>query len=178
MSNKDNFSIYLKNYFLKSVALILATTLCLASCISIEKEIIHKLDEFPDADSKLIYEYIGTTGGATGDCIGLFTDRWYGTLLSAEEINEQYTIYLQENGWEIWPDEVVEIWSQEVDEGLYRFGINIFPDSNSFAQERGSYRLPDHVIQEAREYSIVYHTTMIFMTQKSANRCFGDWILD
>jgi hypothetical protein len=139
-----------------------------------EQRLMAKFDTLPSTDSTLLYEYGDTSSSATGQCIGIFQDYWYGTALSSEDVINLYSDYFSKNGWNIRPEEVVKIWSQETDDGLYRTVIDVFADQAVISQEQGYYRLPDSVLLEATHYQTVYLLSMTYMSPLAAKRCFGN----
>jgi hypothetical protein len=145
----------------------------LSSCVSPEERLKDQFNMLPRLDSTLLYEYGATSSGATGDCIGVFEHRWYGTSTSNEDIAKFYTDYLNNNGWSIWSGEAVEIWSREQEDGLYRTGIDIFSDPKTISKEQGSYQLPTTVLLEASQHETVYLLSMTYMVPRVAKKCFG-----
>ena len=145
----------------------------LASCVSAEERLNSKFDTLPQIESTLMYDYSADYSGATGRCQGTFLDRWYGTGLDAETVSKIYSDGFSGKGWTIWPEEVVEIWSLEGDDGLYRARPSVFADPTSVSQEQGSYRLPDAVFRELSHYRTVYLISMTYRSSSAAKRCFG-----
>lgn len=144
----------------------------LAACTSPEDLLTTQLDALPQ-DDVLLYKHTDTASGATGQCVGLFQDRWYGTALNAEEVVQRYVAYFPANGWQIWPSEVVEIWSQEDEAGLYRVSTTIYANLTDIDQEQGHYQLPDSLLLEAAQYQTIYLLSMTYMTPYAAEKCFG-----
>lgn len=153
--------------------LAIATALALTSCISPEKRLSAKFDTLPPVASTLLYEYSAVSSGASGECKGTFLHRWYGTALDAETVAKIYSDGFVDNGWSIRPEEVVEIWSTESEDGLYRAGLDAFADPTSISQEQGSYKLPDSVLLDAVHYQTVYLLHMVYMSPSAADKCFG-----
>ena len=145
----------------------------LSACTSPEDRLKSQFDTLPQVDSTLLYEYSAAYSSATGDCGGTFQDRWYGTSMSTEDVEKLYSDYLSRNGWIIWPEEVVEIWSRESDDGLYRIGVDVFPNSVEISQEQGDYQLPASVLVEASQYQTIYSLNMTYKTLYAAKKCFG-----
>ena len=145
----------------------------LTSCVSAEERLNSQFDALPEVDSILIYESSSVFSGATGRCKGTFLDRWYGTTLDAETVSKLYTESFSEKDWIIWPEEVVEIWSLESNDGLYRAHLDVFADPTSISQEQGSYRLPNSVSDELARYQTVYLLSMTYMSSSEAKKCFG-----
>lgn len=144
----------------------------LTSCVSVEERLNSQFDALPKVDSTLIYEYSSVFSGATGRCKGTFLDRWYGTTLDAETVSKLYTDSFSKKGWNIWPEEVVDIWSLESNDGLYRVHLDVFADPASISQEQGSYRLSDLVSHELSRYQTVYLLGMTYMSSSEAKKCF------
>ena len=92
--------------------------------------------------------------------------------MSDQDVTNFYSDYFSDNGWSVRPEEVVEIWSREDDDGLYRIGVSVFTDPADISQEQGSYRLPASVILEAAHYQTVYLVSMFYMTPYAAEKCF------
>ena len=157
------------NYF--RLAIVIA--IVLTSCISTEGRLNAKFDTLPQVNSTLLYEYGDVSSGATGKCVGIFLDRWYGTTLDAETVEKMYSDGFTKNGWIIRPEEVVEIWSTEGEDGLYRAHLDIFADSAVISQEQGDYKLPDSVLTDAVDYQTVYLLSMVYMSPSAAEKCFG-----
>lgn len=155
------------------ICLIMCIGLGLAGCSSPDERIDAQFDTLPQVDSTLLYDYSAAYSSATGDCGGTFQDRWYGTSVSAEDVRNLYLDYLSRNGWSIWPEEVVEIWSQEGKDGLYRMGINIFSDPTSISQQQADYKLPSSVLIDATHYQTVYLLSMTYRSSYAAKKCFG-----
>ncbi len=145
----------------------------LTSCVSAEERLNSKFDTLPEVDSTLVYEYGAEYSGATGRCTGVFLDRWYGTELDAETVLKLYSDGFLKDGWAIWPEDVVEIWSMESNDGLYRTGLDVFAESTSVSQEQADYRLPDSVFREFSHYRTVYLLSMTYRSSSVAKRCFG-----
>lgn len=145
----------------------------LPSCVSAEEGLKSKFDTLPEIDSILVYEYSAEYSGATGRCTGVFLDRWYGTELNAETVSKLYSDSFLKDGWVIWPEDVVEIWSMESNDGLYRTGLDVFAEPISVSQEQADYRLPDSVFRELSRYRTVYLVSMTYRSLAVARRCFG-----
>jgi hypothetical protein len=145
----------------------------LTSCVSAKERLNNKFDTLPEVESTLIYEYTDVFSGATGRCTGKFVDRWYGTDLDAQTVSKLYSDAFSEKGWIIWPEEVVEIWSIEGDNGLYRAGVSVYADPNSISQEQADYRLPDSIFRELSHYRTVYLLSMTYSPSSVVKRCFG-----
>jgi len=141
--------------------------------VSPDKRINDQFEALPQINSTLLYEFSGVSSSATGECIGSFQVRWYGTAMNAEDIKKEYSGYLADNGWKIRLEEVVEIWSLETDDGLYRLGTSIFTNPDSISQEQGSYRLPDSILYEANRYHTVYTLSMVYASPYVAKKCSG-----
>jgi len=153
--------------------LAIVTALVLTSCVSAEERLNAKFDTLPQVASTLLYEYGAVSSGATGECIGTSLHRWYGTTLDAKTVAKIYSDGFAENGWSIRPEEVVEIWSTEGEDGLYRVGLDVFADPAVISQEQGSYKLPDSVLYDAVRYQTVYLLSMVYMSPSAADKCFG-----
>ena len=153
--------------------LLIFTALGLVSCTSPEERINAQFDALPHVNSALLYQYGAAASSATGDCGGEFQHRWYGTAMSDQDVTNFYSDYFSDNGWSVRPEEVVEIWSREDDDGLYRIGVSVFTDPADISQEQGSYRLPTSVILEAAHDQTVYLVGMFYMTPYAAEKCFG-----
>jgi hypothetical protein len=156
--------------FLWSAAVLL---LMLTSCVSVEERLNRQFDALPRIDSSLIYESSSEFSGATGRCKGTFLDRWYGTALDAETVSKLYADSFSEKGWVIWPEEVVEIWSLESNDGLYRAHLDVFADPTGISQEQSSYRLSDSVFHELTQYQTVFLLGMTYMSSSEAKKCYG-----
>ncbi len=102
-----------------------------------------------------------------------FLDRWYGTEMTSEEVAKKYQDDLASAGWAVFPEEVVEIWSKESKEGLYRIHMDIFADPKSVPPEQGSYKLPDSIMSVASKYKTVYLMGMTYMYPWVAKKCSG-----
>lgn len=144
----------------------------LASCISAEERLNRKFSTLPEVESIMIYEYSSVFSGATGRCKGTLLDRWYGTEVDAGKVTRLYSDGFSKKGWNIWPEEVVKIWSMESSDGLYRAHLDVFADPTSISHEQGSYRLPDSVSHELTRYQTVYLLSMTYMSSSEAKRCF------
>lgn len=155
------------------LALATVTALVATSCASAEDLLKAKFGTLPQVDATLLYEYGDVSSGATGKCIGIFFDRWYGTTLDAKTVAKIYSDGFAESGWSIRPDEVVEIWSIESEDGLYRAGLDTFSDPTAISQEQGGYKLPDAVLYDAVRYQTVYLLSMVYMSRYAADKCFG-----
>jgi hypothetical protein len=145
----------------------------LTSCVSAEERLNTKFDTLPEIDSTLVYEYSAEYSGATGGCTGTFLDRWYGTKLDAETVSELYSDSFLKDGWVIWPEDVVEIWSMESKDGLYRVDLDVFADPTHVSKQQYSYRLPDSDFRELSHYRTVYVLSMTYRSLSVARRCFG-----
>jgi len=145
----------------------------LTSCVSAEERLNEKFETLPEVESILIYEYSSEYSGATGRCKGTLMDRWYGSEQDSETISKLYSDAFSEKGWIIWPEDVVEIWSIEGDNGLYRVGLDVFAEPASVSQEQASYRLPDSVFRELSQYRTVYLLSMTYRSSAVAKKCFG-----
>jgi hypothetical protein len=75
-------------------------------------------------------------------------------------------------GWSIWPEEVVEIWSKEGENGLYRVHIDVFADPAKISQQQGSYRFPDSEYAELSLQKTVYLLSITYMSSSEATECF------
>lgn len=150
-----------------------ALVLVLTSCVSAEERLYSQFDALLRVDSSLIYESSSEFSGATGRCKGTFLDRWYGTTLDAETVSKLFTDDFSRKGWIIWPEEVVEIWSLESNDGLYRAHLDIFADPISVSQEQSNYRLSDSVFHELAQYPTVFLLGMTYMSSSEAKKCFG-----
>ena len=144
-----------------------------ASCVSAEERLQAKFDTLPRIDSTLLYDYGGVSSSATGDCSGSFRVHWYGIAMSTEDVIKFYSDYLTDNGWRVLPEEVVEIWSQDSDDGLYRMGVDVFTDPGAISQEQGSYKLPNSVLHKFVNYQTVYLLSMTYMYPSASKKCFG-----
>lgn len=146
----------------------------LSACVSPEERIKAQFDTLPQPDSTLLYEYSASSSSATGDCAGVFMHRWYGTAMSTEDVAKFYADYLANHGWGIRPEEVVEIWSREDKDGLYRIGVDVFVDPKAISQEQGDYQLPATVLLETSQHATVYLLSMTYMVPYATKKCFGD----
>lgn len=146
----------------------------LSACTSSEERIKAEFDKLPQTDSVLIYEHGNVSSSATGDCTGTVQDQWYGTTMYAETVAKLYSDYLADNGWSIRATEVVEVWSREGNDGLYRVGIDIFTDPKTIPSEQGSYELPASVLTTASQYPTVYRLSMFYMYPNVAKKCHAD----
>ena len=156
-----------------SIWIVIFLVFVLTSCVSTEERLNNKFDTLPDVESTLIYEYTDVFSGATGQCHGTFMVRWFGTDLETQTVSKLYSDAFSEKGWVIWPEEVVEIWSIEGDNGLYRAGVSVYADPTSISQEQGSYRLPDSVFRELSRYRTVYLLSITYSSSSVVKRCFG-----
>ena len=156
-----------------SLSIFIVFLFLLTSCVSAEVRLNKKFETLPEVESILLYESSSIYSGATGRCKGTFMDRWYGTEQDAETISKLYSDAFSEKGWTIWPEDVVEIWSVESDNGLYRAGLDVFAEPTSVSQEQASYRLPDSVFREFSHYRTVYLISMTYRSSSVAKRCFG-----
>jgi hypothetical protein len=152
--------------------LVVLVLLGLVACTSPDEHIKTQFDTLPQPDSTLLYEYGAASSGATGDCGGVFLHRWYGTAMSKEDMTMFYADYLANSGWSIRSEDVVEVWSRESKEGLYRMVIDVFTDPQTISQEQGNYRLPATVLREAHQYQMVYLLSMIHAVPWVAKKCF------
>jgi len=155
------------------LAIATATALVATSCVSAEGRLNAKFDTLPQVDATLLYEHGDVSSGATGNCTVIFLDRWYGTTLDAKTVAKIYSDGFAENGWSIRPEEVVEIWSTEGDDGLYRVRLDVFADPTVISQQQVSYKLPDSVLYDAVRYQTVYLLSMVYMSPYAADKCFG-----
>ena len=156
-----------------SIWIVIFLVFVLTSCVSTEERLNNKFDTLPDVESTLIYEYTDVFSGATGQCHGTFMVRWFGTDLETQTVSKLYSDAFSEKGWVIWPEEVVEIWSIEGDNGLYRAGVSVYEDPTSISQEQGSYILPDSVFRELSRYRTVYLLSITYSSSSVVKRCFG-----
>ena len=147
--------------------------LVLSSCVSAAGLLNSKFETLPKLDSTLLYEYGAVYSGATGRCAGTFSDRWYGTELDAETVSQLYSDGFLKDGWTIWPEDVVEIWSMEGKDGLYRVDLDIFVDPANISKQQYSYELPDLVFSELSHYRTAYLLSMTYRSLSMARRCFG-----
>ena len=155
------------------VCLIMFMLLGLAACTSPDEHIDAQFKTLPQVDSTLLYEYGAAYSSATGDCGGRFQDRWYGTSMSAADVRKVFLDYISHNGWSIWPEEVVEIWSQEGKDGLYRMGMDVFSDPASISQQQADYKLPSSVLIDTTHYQTIYLLSMTYRSSYAAKKCFG-----
>lgn len=153
--------------------IIIVSIWVLTSCVSTEERLNNKMDALPEVESTLIYDYTDLGSGATGQCPSTLLVRWFGTELDAETVSKLYSDAFSEQGWIIWPEDVVEIWSIEGDNGLYRGGLSVYVDPTGISQEQGSYRLPDSVFRELSRYRTVYLLSMTYMSSSEAKKCYG-----
>lgn len=147
--------------------------LILTSCTSVEDRLKTEFDTLSQDNSIQLYEYGSVSSGATGDCIGTFLHRWYGTEMQVKEVVEKYEDNLANAGWTLTPDEVGETWSKENNGGLFQVSLNIFTAPESISQEQGLYKLPDSVLLEAVKHQIVYLVSMTYTYSSVAKKCFG-----
>ena len=152
------------------IALILVLT---SSCTSAESRLKAEFDVLPQTASTLLYEYEGTSAGATGECAGTFLHRWYGSAMAVEDVVKMVEDSLSDYGWTILPDEVGKIWSKENKEGLYQVSLNIFDTPKAISQEQGLYKLPDPFMSQATNYQTVYLISMNYTYPSVAKKCFG-----
>jgi hypothetical protein len=145
----------------------------LTSCVSAEERLNNKFDTLPEVESTLIHEYSDVFSGASGRCHGTFLDRWFGTELDAETVSKLYSDSFSEKGWIIWPEEVVEIWSIEGDNGLYRAGLDVFADPTNISRQQADYRLSESVLHELSRYRTVYLLSITYSSLSVVKKCFG-----
>jgi hypothetical protein len=153
--------------------LVLAITLTLTSCVSAKNKLNAKFDTLPQIGSTLLYDYSAVFSGATAECRGTLLHRWYGAAIDAEAVTKLYSDSLAKNGWSIWPEEVIKIWSIEGQDGLFRVGVDTFTAADNISKEQGSYQLPDSVLLEATNYQTIYLINMVYMSPSEAKSCFG-----
>jgi len=145
----------------------------ISSCTSAEDRLKTEFDALPQANSILLYEYGSVSSGATGDCIGTFLHRWYGSAMRVEEVVKLYEDNLANAGWTFTPDEVGEFWSKENKQGLYQVNLNIFTAPETISQEQGLYKLPNSVLLETVKYQVIYLISMTYLYPSAAKKCFG-----
>jgi hypothetical protein len=158
--------------YIHRIGIALVVVFLLTSCISGKEHLKKKLDTLPNLKSTEIFTHSSEFSGATGRCKGTLLDTWYGTDLASEDILESYRNYFIKEGWAIWPDEVVEIWSLESSDGLYRIHIDAFTDPANIPQQQSSYTLPDSVSDELTRYKTVYLLNMTHMSSSNYKKCF------
>lgn len=144
----------------------------LTSCTSDEERLSAQFDALPEVKSVLLYQHSSEFSGAAGRCKGTLLDRWYGTDLEPKIISELYEEHLLAKGWSIWPEEVVEIWSKEGENGLYRVHIDVFADPANISQQQGGYRFPDSEYAELSLHKTVYLLNVTYMSSSEATECF------
>jgi hypothetical protein len=159
----------------KSVALLLCSTISLAACIApgekVEALISQQLAVFEEPEGTLLFEESFTTSSATGECAGLVSDLWYGTNRSFAEIQRAYEGELEENDWEIWPEDVVEIWRKEERPGVYSFSIS--DHTNDLDADQFYYSISDEALSRAMDFTTIYRARASFLYSWVAKRCYG-----
>lgn len=156
----------------KFAVLLASALLILASCSSAEEQIRTEFDTLSPPNSTLLYEYADTYSGATGDCAGMFIDRWYGSEIAYNDLVEMYEDQLWDEGWVLWPEDVVRIWRRQGQTGLFSLSIHDLPDEYK-GNPRGLYELPASFLHEAANYPTAYVISLRYMSNSAAKRCFG-----
>ena len=156
----------------KVLGVLASLLLTMASCSSPEEEIRSEFDAFSSSNSTLLYEYKDSSSSATGDCAGMFIDRWYGSEVSYSDIVKMYEDQLPKRGWTLWPEDVVRIWRKQTQAGLFSWHIEAFA-GESTTDPQGEHELPDSFLREAANYSTVYVISVTYKGNFAAKRCFG-----
>jgi len=159
--------------YLGSFWLLAFVVIGLTSCASSEERLNSMFEALPQIDSTLLFEYSDTYSSATGECVGVFLDRWYGTSTTSEDVTALYFASLPKDGWNIWPEDVVEIWSLQNSDGLFRMTVDVYNDPGSISQQQANYQLPNSFYPEASHYRTVYLVSMTYRSPAAAERCFG-----
>ncbi len=156
----------------KVLGILASLFLTLAACSSPEEEIRREFDAFPPSNSTLLYEYKDSESGATGDCAGMFIDRWYGSEVAYNDLVKTYEDQLPKKGWTLWPEDVVRIWRKQTQASLFSWHIEAFT-GKSTTDLHGYHKLPDSLLREAANYSTAYVVSVSYMSSFAAKRCFG-----
>lgn len=129
-------------------------------------------DVFAVPDTTLIYEYQDAYSSATGDCAGMFIDRWYGSEMSYENIVKSYEKkFLDDGNWALRPEDATRIWRKQTQNELFSISIEAFTNQNE-SNPLHVYDLPDSLLQATTNYSTVYGISLSYMSKYSAKKCF------
>lgn len=125
------------------------------------------------SEAVLLYDRTGLSSGATTDCLGIGTEKWYGSDMSFASLDEKYKRLLQQNGWEIWAEDVGMIWRKQTEKGLFTFSLEDLTDSKDlevYQWANGS--LPDTLLKSAQKYATTYVAHLSYMQPSIAKHCF------
>lgn len=156
----------------KFLGLLISILLLLTACSSTEERIWVEYDILSPPDSALLYEYTDNFSGATGSCAGMFTDRWYGSKLSYDQLTEILEKQLLGKGWVLWPEDVTQIWRKQSQMGLFSLSLQILTEEDT-GNPQGLYKLPDSFLSEAANYPTVYVISLKYMDAFHEKHCFG-----
>ncbi len=156
----------------KILGLVSSLLLATVACVSSESLIDTEYETLKHPASTLKYEYSFTTSSATGKCVGNAIDRWYGTQEEHGNVLEFFEQQLSGNGWEIWPEDVVQIWRKEDKDGIFTLSLYVFANGEEIDPNRAYYTLPDSILFQATDYQTVYVITLSHMSSADATRCF------
>lgn len=124
-----------------------------------------------DLESSLVFEQSVTSSGATGACNSTWLDRWYGTGEDYDAVMQAYEERIATEDWEIWPEDVTQIWRLQTGSGL--FSLVLVDITGTINPERGDYVLPPSAIEELKEYRTAYLLRLGYMTNSQTRRCFA-----
>jgi hypothetical protein len=156
----------------KFAVLLTSALLILVSCSSAEEQIRTEFDTLSPPNSTLLYEYTDTSSSATGDCAGMFIDRWYGSEIAYSDLVGMYEDQLWGEGWVLWPEDVVRIWRKQGQTSLFSLHMQELTDQD-MGNPVGLYELPASFLLEAANYPTVYAISLSYMSNFAAKRCFG-----
>ena len=160
----------------RSLSYMLAALLVVACTTAGSAEALIKTesDGLALSEATLLYDRTGPSSGATTDCLGIGTERWYGSDMNFGSLDEKYKRLLQQNGWKIWPEDVGTIWRKQTEKGLFTFSLEDLTDSKAlevYQWANGS--LPDTLLKSAQKYATTYVAHLSYMQPSVAKHCFG-----
>lgn len=144
--------------------------LVLTSCRSTEEKIKAEVKTLSLPNSTLLYEFTDTYSGATGNCAGRFIDRWYGSETEYNNLIKVYEDQLLQEGWTLWPEDVVKIWRKQSQIGLFSIYTQTLTSQHT-SNPRGQYDLPESFWLEAANYPTVYVVSISYMDAVHTRRC-------
>jgi len=156
------------------LGVLISLVFLLASCTSPEQLIRTRFntDTFSVPNTTLLYEYTDSYSSATGDCAGMFIDRWYGSGMNYQDIVEIYEGRLADDrGWELWPEDVARIWRKQTKDGLFSMSTVALKNKNG-SNPLGIYKLPGSFLQETNKYSTTYAISLRYMSNFGVRKCF------
>lgn len=154
------------------LGMLVGALLVLTSCRSAEEKIQAEVKSLSLPNSRLLYEYIDTYSGATGSCAGTFIDRWYGSETEYNSLIKVYEDQLLEDGWILWPEDVVRIWRKQSQRGLFSMHMQMLTSQDT-SNPQGLYKLPESFWLEAANYPTIYVVSITYMDAVHTKHCFG-----